>query len=115
MASPSSVLALAFNHVVLPPKLPGRQDKEAVTEEVDRELTRRLLRSVESLKDLLDDESALALNFIAKSLMTCNLVNPDGFINQQLLLNAFREVESDTAIILHVSQQNASLLIRQPQ
>ena len=111
----SGILTLAFNHIVLPPKLPGQQDGETVTHDVDRELTRRLLESTKFFQETLDDEAVLAWNYIEKSLNACRLVKTDGFVNKTLLLDVFQEVELDTALIIHVAQQNASILVRQTQ
>jgi hypothetical protein len=48
MAARSSLWSI-FNHVVLPPKLPGKADAEE--ELMERDLTRRMLETVVILKE----------------------------------------------------------------
>lgn len=45
-----TVLPFIFNHVVLPPRLPGRSDSENTVLETKRELTRRLLLAAKTVK-----------------------------------------------------------------
>lgn len=105
-----SVLALTFNHVVLPPKLPGERDVAA--EDVDRDLVSRLLDAMELLVDNSGEDVLPVLGFVQKSLQTCKLLNENEFVNKAVLLDAFNSLETQ-AIILRITEQNAGLLIRQ--
>lgn len=44
------ILSLIFNHVVFPPKLPGRADPEGATEDVQSGLLDRVLHVIKVLK-----------------------------------------------------------------
>ncbi|KAK2757274.1 hypothetical protein FQN54_004788 [Arachnomyces sp. PD_36] len=107
------VLRLAFNHIVFPPKLPGEQDADDVAEDVERELTRRLLDAIRALKNSVRDEAPLDWEYIESALNTCNLVNGAGYIDKTSLLQAFQEVKLGNPVIIRVALQNASLIVRQ--
>lgn len=109
-SSQPSVLALTFNHVVLPPKLPG--EKDAAAEDVNRNLISRLLDATELLTGKASDAVLPALEFVHRSLESCKRLNENEFVSKAVLLNAFRSIESQ-AIILRITEQNAGLLIRQ--
>ncbi|KAF2396522.1 hypothetical protein EJ06DRAFT_222752 [Trichodelitschia bisporula] len=98
-----------FNHLVLPPKLPGREDSNL--DEINRQLTTRLLKAVDTLRDS-DDEFFQTLDSISRSIKLCEAINEDGWINKSALMNAFPSVQHSDAVILHISGQNAGLLIR---
>ena len=103
-------LESVFNHVVLPPRLPGTQD--TWTEEVDRELLSRLQDAIKSPKASSKDEDCSVWQAIQESLQTCGLVHDDGYINKTALLQAFDDLKPRHAIILRIQEQNAGLLIR---
>jgi hypothetical protein len=107
----SASLESVFNHLVLPPKLPGKRDCDI--EEVERHLTTRLLNATNTLRDLSSDDSAKAWDSIHRSLEICNIVNQDGRLNKKSLLDAFRGLQHKDGLILHVAEQNAGLLVRQ--
>lgn len=103
-------LEFVFNHVVLPPRLPGKQD--GWIEEVDRELLSRLQEAIKTVKSFSEGEDYSVWDAIHKSLRTCSLVENDRCINETALLQAFDNLEPRHAIILRVQEQNAGLLIR---
>lgn len=107
--SQPSVLALTFNHVVLPPKLPG--EKDIAAEDVNRDLTSRLLDALELLMGSSSDDVLPVLGFVQRSLRTCQLLNENEFVNKAVLLDAFQTLETQ-AIILRITEQNAGLIIR---
>jgi hypothetical protein len=111
MLSLAASLELVFNHLVLPPKLPGKRDGEI--EEIENHLTKRLLNAADILKGLSSNESAEAWDCIRRSLEICSIVNEDGRLNKTSLLDAFRRLKHKDGVILHVAEQNAGLLIRQ--
>ncbi|KAF7169283.1 hypothetical protein CNMCM5623_002079 [Aspergillus felis] len=111
MAEPN-IVALTFNHVALPPRLPGNHDSNTDTEKVNRELVVRLLWSVDALRSACDK---LAIwNAIEKLLRTCTRLNGNTFINRDAALCAFKEIVPGDALILHIAQQNACLCLRRP-
>ncbi|RHZ47792.1 uncharacterized protein CDV56_101182, partial [Aspergillus thermomutatus] len=110
----SNILALTFNHVALPPQLPGNRDGDAETEKVNRELVERLLRSVNILRSVCDKSSTEVWDTIEKLLRTCILLNGNGFVNRDAALCAFKDIAPGDALILHIAQQNACLYLRRP-
>ena len=106
----TSPLAAIFNHLVLPPKLPGTRDGDIG--EIERQLAIRLINATETLRDLSNDESTEAWDYIQQSVKTCSIVNEDGRLNQTTLLDAFQRLQDKDGLILHVAEQNAGLLIR---
>jgi hypothetical protein len=109
------MLPFVFNHVVLPPRLPGRRESENTVPEVERDLTRRLLLAVETVKASSDEKSLPAWDSIAKSLRACNSLNENGYANKEALLGASRDMKPGDLLIVYLAQQNACLLIRRPQ
>ena len=106
----ASSLTAVFNHLVLPPKLPGKQDSDIG--EIERQLAIRLISATGILRDLSNDESTEAWGCIQRSVKTCSIVNEDGRLNQTTLLDAFRRLQDKDGLILHVAEQNAGLFIR---
>lgn len=104
------VLELAFNHVVLPPKLPGKQDSNV--EDVDRKLLSLLLRATNAMKTYAKDDDLFIWQNIEKTLQTCGIVNEDRYVNKTALMNVFGDFEDQNAVILYIMEQNAGLLIR---
>ncbi|KAE8149344.1 hypothetical protein BDV25DRAFT_156541 [Aspergillus avenaceus] len=114
MITQNRILTLTFNHVVLPPRLPGRQDSEAEAQDVQKDLVHRVLDALESLKGRLDEKAVVAWEAVEKALNICKEVNHDECINEASLLSALAELQQDSAIILYVAAQNACILLRKP-
>ena len=104
------ILELAFNHVVLPPKLPGKQDGNI--EDVEKKLFSLILRGTNAMKSCAGDDDLFIWQDIEKALRTCRHVNEDRYVNKTALMNIFRHFEDENAVILHITEQNAGLLIR---
>lgn len=104
------ILELAFNHIVLPPKLPGKQDSNI--EDVDQKLLSLLLRATNAMKSCAGDDDLFIWQSIEKVLRTCGLVNEGKYVNKMALMNVFRDFEDQNAVILYITEQNAGLLIR---
>lgn len=113
MAEPN-ILALTFNHVALPPQLPGKHDSNPEIEKVNRQLIERLIRSVEILKTV-HESSIEVSNSIEKLLRKCMLLTGNGFVNRDAALCAFKEIAPGEALILYIAQQNACLYLRRPR
>ncbi|OJJ73414.1 hypothetical protein ASPBRDRAFT_503222 [Aspergillus brasiliensis CBS 101740] len=111
--SDTQTLKDVFNHIAFPPKLPGRKDLKP--EKVERDLVIRLRHAVEILHNVADDASKPVWQSITATLDTCNAVNENGMVNKVALLDALGRVLSGEAVIVHVGEQNAALLIRMPQ
>jgi hypothetical protein len=110
MAIDTDTLQLIFNHIVFPPKLPGKQDSRI--EDVERDLLRRLRTAAQTLRACPDNEAFSIWEGTEESLNTCQLINEGGFVNKTALKSALQDLKAHNIIILHLSQQNAGLLIR---
>ena len=104
------ILELAFNHVVLPPKLPGKQDGNI--EDVEKKLFSLILRGTNAMKSCAGDDDLFIWQDIEKALRTCGHVNKDRYVNKTALMNIFHHFEDENAVILHITEQNTGLLIR---
>jgi hypothetical protein len=104
------MLELLFNHVVLPPRLPGKQDSRI--EDIEHGLITRVLHASRTMRDLVNVEFRGRWDSIRRSLQTCKVVNLGGQLNKMSLVAEFRSLQSEDILILHVAQQNAGLLIR---
>ena len=103
-------LKAVFDHLVLPPKLPGQIDKNLV--EIEYSLMSRLANAANSFGHLVSEvESAAAFQSIAITTRECRRVNAEGSLNQKYLVEVFSKLEPGRSLILHVAQQNAGLLI----
>jgi hypothetical protein len=109
MSDSDPLLEAIVNHIILPPRLPGQQDREI--KEVDRHLTILLLEATRHLRALTTDKSPQALDDIELSLESCCEINEDGRLTETSLLNAFRGLHGKHGLILHIAAQNAGLLV----
>lgn len=101
------MLDLVFNHLALPPQLPGRADDKI--EEIEQALIARLLGAGRMLRDSTDFFDQW--DCIRRSLQTCKTLNLGGKLNRKSLISEFQALDSRDVLILHVSQQNAGILI----
>jgi hypothetical protein len=113
MTDPSSVLQLVFNHVVLPPNLPGQHDGSR-TDEVNQSLVARVLDGLSTLMSTAEHDLTLLLKGMQKTVRMCQLVNQQGFVNKRILLQGWRKMDTGDASIVFVGQQNACILIQKP-
>jgi hypothetical protein len=111
MASlPEGLLESLFNHIALPPRLPGRQDRRV--DRVERALIERLLDATVKLSRLPQNDSIDEWESLRRSLETCRRVNSGGRLTKASLLTALRELRGRDFITLHITEQNAALIIR---
>jgi hypothetical protein len=104
------MLELLFNHVVLPPRLPGKQD--ARIEDIEHGLITRVLLASRTVRDLVHVDYRDRWDSIRRSLQACKAVNVGGKLDKNSLLTELRGLHSEDILILHIAQQNAGLLIR---
>lgn len=109
-ASLPSTLELLFNHVALPPRLPGKHDHKI--EDIEYAMTVRLLNASRELRDLMYKEFGDQWDTICRSLQICKTVNAGGKLNKASLVVEFRRLEPKDLLILHVTEQNAGLIVR---
>ncbi|KAI9683344.1 MAG: hypothetical protein M1829_005414 [Trizodia sp. TS-e1964] len=102
-------LELLFNHLVLPPKVPGTQDPDTI--EVGYDILARLIRTCRTLSKYTVPEFAETWTSIEHSLRLCQNLN-SSHLEKKSMLRQFSQIELDDFLILHVVEQNAALLIR---
>jgi len=108
----TSVLELVFNHLVLPPKLPGHQDTDI--EGIERNILSRLVCACDTLKNSSGQQFGETWASVCYSLRICLNMNR-GRLEKASVLHEFRTLQQDSPLILHVVEQNAALLIRHHQ
>jgi hypothetical protein len=104
------MLELVYNHIALPSQLPGKEDVRI--DEISNDLIIRLLDASRHLKDVTNSNLCDSWDSIRRSLQTCRILNLGSTLNSKSLVSEFRALEGNEIIILHVSEQNAGLLIR---
>ncbi|KAF7596479.1 hypothetical protein BBP40_001351 [Aspergillus hancockii] len=67
MTANNKILSLTFNHIVCPPRLPGKQETEAQAQEVQEDLLSRALDALAKLKDITDGESIVVWESLEKT------------------------------------------------
>ena len=109
--SSSGLLESLFNHVVLPPRLPGKL--ESGIEEVDDALMDRALDAIQTIASRLPDSHfSTTLQCLHHSLKIARRVNGGGKLTKNSLLAAMQELKGEEMIIIYVMEQNAALLLR---
>lgn len=103
------LLQAVFNHLVLPPRLPGSQDPDI--EAVSYDVLTRIIRASDTLDSLVGPPWSKAYQSLRASFEAC-LPLHSGRLDKSVLLAYFRELQPDQMLILHVAEQNAALLIR---
>ncbi|KAH6649391.1 hypothetical protein F5144DRAFT_542592 [Chaetomium tenue] len=103
------LLESVFNHIVLPPKLPGRQDADL--DAVGNNILTRLIHASETLAALPGQETQEAWQSVRQLLLTCLELHQDGF-DKASLPNAFSQLGVGCPVILHIAEQNCAILIR---
>ncbi len=105
-------LEAIFNHLVLPPRLPGHQD--ARLDLIASSLLDRLLNVVKKFSRLPGDQFKYLPQFesLRRSLETCKQINANGRLSRTSLSAAFRDLQHQDFILVHVVEQNVALIIR---
>jgi hypothetical protein len=102
-------LESVFNHLVLPPKLPGQRDID--TEGIEHNILNRLIRACDTLGWLTGQEFAETWTSVGNSLRVCLSTNT-GRLERASMLQQFCKLQRNDLITLYVVEQNAALLIR---
>lgn len=106
----SSALESLFNHIALPARLPDRVESQSNA--LENSLIDRVLASVKQLSGLTNDRYGKHLECIRRSLHASKVVNTNGRLNKATLLTAFRELSGDDFLMVHITEQNAAMIIR---
>ncbi len=103
------MLESVFNHLVLPPKLPGQQDTDI--EGIEKCVLTRLINACDTLGKFSGQQLEETWVSVRYSLCTCLNINP-GHLEKASMLQEFSNLQRKDFLILHVVEQNAALLIR---
>ncbi|QUC22017.1 uncharacterized protein UV8b_06258 [Ustilaginoidea virens] len=109
--SKEEIFNMLFEHLVLPPKLPGELSDVA---DLNKQLTTRLQGAC---KTVFDAEVGTTFDAISKSLDLANKMN-GSLLKKEHLLEGLRLLGSESAaewLIFHISEQNCGLLIHRNQ
>ena len=104
-----ALLESVFNHLVLPPKLPGQQDIDI--QGIEQSILTRLIRACDTLGKLTGQQFAGTWTSLRHSLLVCLNVN-QGRLEKASMLQEFCNLQQNDLLILYVVEQNAALLIR---
>ncbi|KAL9104009.1 MAG: hypothetical protein Q9163_000987 [Psora crenata] len=103
-------LETLLHHVALPPMLPGKQENSIP--QIQRALTHRLIVASRILSKVSNGVTSYQWESTRRIIQVCKDLNADGRLTKASLLSEFRNLEQAGFIILHVSEQNAGLLVR---
>ncbi|KAH8814811.1 hypothetical protein F5884DRAFT_151839 [Xylogone sp. PMI_703] len=107
-------LEATFNHLVLPPKLPGRADSDS--ESIKTDILDRLIRACNTISKSspvdFGAEFAHTWDSVLKSLSTCAQLNSGEHLEKESLVEIFGKLQPGHQLTLDVVEQNAALLIR---
>ena len=104
-------LESVFNHVVLPPKLPGRRDDGI--ERLERDILSRLINACDSLGTLPGQGAEEAWHSVRRQLAVCLDLHHASF-DSESLISAFSNllVSDDCPVTVHIAEQNCAITIR---
>lgn len=103
------LLPYVYNHMVLPPQVPGQEDPDPVA--VSCNVLQRLASACEAVKNIIGLPWNEAFHTLHSSLRVCLLLNK-GRLDRKWMLHYFGKLEIGQMLILHVAEQNAALIIR---
>jgi|TARA_R110002003_G_scaffold1815_2_gene23532 hypothetical protein len=107
--SQDALLLQLYHHVVLPRDVPGQEDRNL--HQAESEIARRLTDAVKLLAQHAPQDDLPAIDRIRLALATSGSINIDGKVEQSMLVRELRQLDANQALILHVTEQNAALLI----
>ena len=105
-----SVFMEIFNHLVLPPQLPGNQDTKI--ESIGDEIIARLIQATYTLNRLVSQEKTSPWYAIRRYLRRCQSLHANGRLEKQSLVSNFRKFNQENSLLLHIAEQNAALIVR---
>ena len=103
------LLQSLINHIALPPKLPGKADEGL--DEINDCLVTRLLQACRDVRNNAHGEIVNALESARYILQLAKELNADGGLNKASMLSTFSQLKAGDTLILHVTQQNAVVLL----
>jgi hypothetical protein len=99
-----------FNHLVLPPRLPHKQDTNI--ESIGDAIIVRLIQATSTLSRLVSREQTSPWHAIRQYLQRCQSLHVNGRLDKLSLILEFRNFNQERPLLLHIAEQNAALIIR---
>jgi hypothetical protein len=99
-----------FNHLVLPPQLPGKQD--ANIESIGDAIIVRLIQATSTLGRLGTQEQASTWNATRQYLRRCQTLHACGRLEKLSLISEFQNFNRERPLLLHIFEQNAAVIVR---
>jgi hypothetical protein len=105
-----SVFMEVFNHLVLPPQLPGKQD--ANIESIGDAIVDRLIQATSTLTRLTVQDYACPWNAIRQYLHRFQSLHAHGRLEKLSLISKLGNFDQEQPLLLHIAEQNAALIVR---
>ncbi|EDO04342.1 hypothetical protein SS1G_06825 [Sclerotinia sclerotiorum 1980 UF-70] len=106
--STNPIMESLINHIVLPPRLPGRDDRN---EKLENGLIDHFITASKAMRDITNDKLSENWDWVRRSLETAKVLNARGKLTKATLLSEFRSLQQNVYLILNIAEQNAALLI----
>ncbi|KAI2636101.1 hypothetical protein GGS21DRAFT_543015 [Xylaria nigripes] len=103
------VLEAVFNHLVLPPQVPGHQDPNI--EAISQDVLARFISACDGVIPLVGPPWSTAYQSLCVSLKACRVLN-SGRLEKSTIQTYLSQLQPNYMLILHVVEQNAALLVR---
>ncbi|KAL5609418.1 hypothetical protein FOVSG1_004099 [Fusarium oxysporum f. sp. vasinfectum] len=110
---PLSLNDALYNHLVLPPQLPQRQDSNL--DELEKALVNRLLVSVKHLRDLPENDQSYVWSLIERGLRATKSIHAGGCVDRTALIRELNDFGESDFLVVYVRSQNCALYIRRSQ
>lgn len=98
-----------YHHVVLPRDVPGSEHRELW--EVENDMAARLVEATKTVSQYAPLDDLPSMDAIRLVLSTCKSLHVDGKVDKHLLLKELHDLHAPHALILHITEQNAALLV----
>ncbi|KAJ8061235.1 hypothetical protein OCU04_010307 [Sclerotinia nivalis] len=106
--SANPIMESLINHIVLPPRLPGMEDRN---EQLENVLIDHFITASKTMRDITNDKLSENWDWVRRSLETAKVLNARGKLTKATLLSQFRSLQQNVYLILNIAEQNAALLI----
>lgn len=103
------LLDSVFNHIVLPPNIPGCQDIDVRA--VGHNILMRFLNACETLGALPGQELQEGWESARRQLLLCRHLHQQPF-DRMFLQSVFSHLSADCPVTLYIAEQNSAILIR---
>lgn len=102
MASTFSLLEHVFNHIVLPPRLPGSQDDDI--REVEENLAFRMIFAIQQLRWYSTDDVAPTWRRVAAALKSSSVMDENGAVDEKVVLGNLKSLKSKQTVLLYLKE-----------